>query len=76
MRTAPYRANGEAVITVPVTVPAIKMAFGALNVINGKYSGKINYDLDGKLDGPTFSSVRFASNGQLDLSGIASRPSN
>jgi LEA14-like dessication related protein len=67
---------GEAVIMVPVTVPAIKMAFGALNVINGKYSGKINYDLDGKLDGPTFSSVRFSSNGQLDLSGIASHPSN
>lgn len=67
---------GETVVTIPVTVPMFKMAIGALGVINGNYTGKIDYDLDGKLDGPTFSGVRFKSSGQLDLSGIASRPSN
>lgn len=64
---------GEAVVTIPVTVPAIRMAIGALQIINGKYRGKIDYDVEGKLDGPTFSSVRFNSSGQLDLSGIAAR---
>jgi LEA14-like dessication related protein len=64
---------GEELITIPVTVPAIRMAIGALQVINGKYTGKVNYDLQGKLDGPTFSSVRFTSEGQLDLSGLTAR---
>src|SRR5262245_10162178 len=41
---------GEELITIPVTVPAIRMAIGALQMINGKYSGKVNYDLQGKLD--------------------------
>jgi hypothetical protein len=49
------------------------MAIGAIKMINGKYTGKVNYDLAGKLDGPTFSSVRFTSEGQLDLSGLTAR---
>jgi LEA14-like dessication related protein len=64
---------GEEIITIPVTVPAIRMAIGAIKMINGKYTGKVNYDLAGKLDGPTFSSVRFTSEGQLDLSGLTAR---
>jgi len=64
---------GEELITIPVTVPAIRMAIGAIQVINGKYAGKVNYDLQGKLDGPTFSSVRFTSEGQLDLSALSGR---
>jgi len=64
---------GETVLTIPVTVPMIKMAMNAISMVNGKYSGKIDYDLAGKLGGPTFSSVRFASNGQLDLSALTAR---
>jgi hypothetical protein len=64
---------GESVVTIPVTVPAMRMAIGALQVINGKYRGTVNYDLEGKLDGSGFSSVRFTSDGQLDLSGLTAR---
>ena len=67
---------GETVVTIPVTVPFIKMAIGALGVVNGKYTGKVDYDLDGKLAGPLFNSVHFSSTGQLDLSGITASPSN
>ena len=54
----------------------MKMAIGALRIINGKYSGKIDYDLEGKLDGPAFGAARFTSEGQLDLSGLAARATN
>ena len=65
---------GESLVTLVVTAPAIRMAIGALRIINGQYRGKIDYDLQGKLDGPTFSTVRFNTKGQVDLTGIASRP--
>jgi hypothetical protein len=67
---------GEALVTIPVTAPVIRMAIGALTMMNGKYRGKVSYELDGKLDGPTFSSVRFASSGEIDLTGIAARATN
>jgi LEA14-like dessication related protein len=65
---------GESIVTIAVTAPAIRMAIGALRIINGQYRGKIDYALQGKLDGPAFSTVRFNSKGQVDLTGIASRP--
>jgi LEA14-like dessication related protein len=58
---------GESIVTIAVTAPAIRMAIGALRIINGQYRGKIDYDLQGKLNGPTFSTVRFTSKGQVDL---------
>jgi LEA14-like dessication related protein len=62
-------AYGEAIVTIPVTASAFQMAFGALRVINGRYRGKVDYSLQGKLDGPTFNSVHFDSKGTLDLTG-------
>jgi LEA14-like dessication related protein len=58
---------GETIVTIPVTASAFQMAFGALRVINGRYRGKVDYSLQGKLDGPTFNSVHFDSKGTLDL---------
>jgi LEA14-like dessication related protein len=62
-------AYGEAIVTIPVTASAFQMAFGALRVINGRYRGKVDYSLQGKLDGPAFNSVHFDSKGTLDLTG-------
>jgi len=59
---------GEAVIAVPVTASAMRMAHQALGMMGGaKKIEKITYSLTGKLNGPTFSSVRFESSGDLDL---------
>jgi len=58
---------GEAVISVPVTVSAFRMARQAIGLLNSDGSGKISYQLKGKLNGPAFNSVRFTSKGDLDL---------
>jgi LEA14-like dessication related protein len=62
---------GEAIVTIPVTAPAFRMAIGAIGVINGRYRGAIDYQLHGRLDGPGFDAVRFDSHGRVDLTGIA-----
>ena len=58
---------GETVISVPVTTSAMRMVRQALGMMGGKPIEKINYSLTGKLNGPTFSSVRFESTGDLQL---------
>ena len=59
---------GESVISVPVTTSAIRMVHQALGMMGGgKNIEKISYSLTGKLNGPTFSSVRFESTGDLEL---------
>jgi LEA14-like dessication related protein len=60
---------GEAVIEVPVTISAMNMARQALGALGGggKSLQKIDYVLNGKLHGSTFSSVKFKTAGSLDL---------
>jgi hypothetical protein len=64
---------GEAVIEVPVTISAMNMArqvMGAMGSMGGAgkpVPKKIDYLLNGKLHGSTFSSVRFKTSGSLDL---------
>ncbi len=61
---------GEAVIDVPVTVSAMNIARqvgGPMGGGGGKPLQKVDYELNGKLHGSTFSSVRFKSAGTLDL---------
>jgi LEA14-like dessication related protein len=58
---------GESVISVPVTTSAMRMVGQALGMMGGKKIEKISYSLTGKLNGPTFSSVRFEATGDLDL---------
>ena len=58
---------GESVISVPVTSSAMRMVHQALGMMGGKGTGKVSYALTGKLNGPTFSSVRFESKGDLEL---------
>jgi hypothetical protein len=57
---------GETVIDVPVSVSAFRMARGAANIF-GANADTIEYALKGKLAGPLFKSVRFASKGAVPL---------
>ena len=58
---------GEAVIEVPVTASAFRMARQALGVMSGGGIGKITYELTGKLHGSGFSTVRFQNKGDFEL---------
>jgi LEA14-like dessication related protein len=61
---------GESVISVPVTVSAMRMVRGALGMMGDKSPAtarKVSYSLTGKLHGSAFSSVRFESKGDIDL---------
>jgi LEA14-like dessication related protein len=58
---------GDAIISVPVTVSALRMARQAVDVIRRGGTGKITYEMKGKLNGPAFSSMRFRTEGELDL---------
>lgn len=58
---------GESVVGVPVTVSALRMAVGALGVLDGRPIDRINYTLDGRLNGPVFGSTRFRVQGELPV---------
>ena len=59
---------GEVILAVPMTVSALRIALGALEVIGGgRKIEKVNYRLEGKLDGVGWGSHKFQATGQLDL---------
>ena len=58
---------GEAVIGVPVTVSVLRVALNVFRMLDGKGVEQVHYKLTGKLDGPTFGSTRFESQGDLML---------
>lgn len=62
---------GEAVIGVPVTVSALRMARQMMGMMDGKPVDKIRYEMSGKLNGAAFSYVRFQSQGEFTLPGPA-----
>ena len=59
---------GEAVITVPVTASAFRMLGQAFALARSGGSGKITYEMRGKLNGSGFSSTHFRTQGEFDLS--------
>jgi LEA14-like dessication related protein len=63
---------GEAVIAVPVSISAFRMARQALDFKNN--TGKIAYEMNGKLSGSLFGTRRFSTSGDLDLSSPAATP--
>jgi LEA14-like dessication related protein len=64
---------GESIIAVPLTISTLRVILGALEFAGGTRSvDKVNYRLEGKLDGVGFGSHRFQATGQLALPG--SRP--
>lgn len=58
---------GESVISVPVTVSALRMVRQVMGMMDGKPVDTIRYDMRGKLQGAGFSAGRFQSEGDLSL---------
>jgi LEA14-like dessication related protein len=59
---------GESVISVPVTVSTLGAAVQALGfVFDGRPTDRVTYNLEGKLDGPTFGSTRFRAKGEFSM---------
>jgi LEA14-like dessication related protein len=58
---------GDVVISVPVTVSALRMARQAVDLMRGGGGGKLTYEMNGKLNGSTFNSMRFKTKGEFDL---------
>lgn len=58
---------GEAVIAVPVTVSAMRMARQMMGMLDGKPVDRISYEMTGKLHGSGFRTVRFSSQGEFTL---------
>jgi LEA14-like dessication related protein len=61
---------GETVIEVPVTASALGMLGQAIGMVQRRFNGPISYEMKGKLNGSTFSSVHFTSHGELDLASM------
>jgi LEA14-like dessication related protein len=66
---------GESVVEVPVTASAFRMLTGAVDMFESAGNGKITYEMRGKLNSSSFSSVHFKTQGEFDLSAAAS-PTN
>ena len=58
---------GEAVVSVPVTISAMRMIGQALGLMQGSGLEKIRYEMTGKLSGLGLGSERFAVQGEFDL---------
>lgn len=65
---------GEAIVAVPVTISAMRMARFGLGVLDGRPTDRIQYELSGKLSGPGMKSMRFRNAGELELPGAARAP--
>ena len=62
---------GEGVVAVPVSVSIVNVGRYAFSLFQGgKVPERINYHLEGKLNGPAFGAVRFQSQGELALPGL------
>jgi LEA14-like dessication related protein len=58
---------GEAVVEVPVSISALRMARHMLGMLDGKPIDKVQYAMSGKLQTGGFSAVRFGTEGVLEI---------
>jgi LEA14-like dessication related protein len=58
---------GEAVVAVPVTISALRMARQMLGMLDGKPVDRVQYAMSGKLQTAGFSAIRFGTEGVLDV---------
>jgi len=58
---------GETIVNVPVSISAFSIVREAIGIMTKEYSGKITYELTGKIAVPAFDSVRFKSKGEFKL---------
>ncbi len=66
-------AFGESLISVPVSVSAMRMARQFTGVLDGKPVDQISYKLTGKLGGGLLATRRFETQGEFALSGSSAR---
>lgn len=62
---------GEAVIGVPVEVSYLGIAGEAMGLLSGKSFDKVSYEMRGKLSSTTSGTLRFKSQGELNLADLA-----
>lgn len=67
---------GEAIVNVPVSVSVLRIARQAVGVMDKDFRGTLTYEMNGKLAGPAFNSVRFKSNGEFTLPAEIARDSD
>jgi LEA14-like dessication related protein len=65
---------GEAVIAVPVSISAFRMMRQAYDLATHGGTGKVAYEMKGKLSGSAFATKRFATRGELELPTSAGTP--
>jgi LEA14-like dessication related protein len=65
---------GETVVTVPVTVSALRMVRQVIGMLDGQPVDLVRYEMSGKLDGGLFNTHRFESKGEFTLPKPASAP--
>jgi LEA14-like dessication related protein len=58
---------GEAVITVPMTISALRMVRQAMDMMKGAGADKVEYEMRGKLSSGGLSATRFTSKGEFEL---------
>jgi len=58
---------GETIVSVPVSISVFNIVRQAMDVVTEEYRGKLEYDMTGRLAGPTFNSVHFNSKGEFTL---------
>jgi LEA14-like dessication related protein len=58
---------GEAVISIPVTVSALRMARQVVGMLDGQPVDQVRYEMSGKLNGGFFSTHRFESKGEFSM---------
>lgn len=57
----------EAIVEVPVSISLFRAARSAAQVFGPNATGKVQYELQGKLAGTAFKTVRFSSRGEMVL---------
>lgn len=58
---------GETIVSIPVSISMFNIARQAIGVVNNEYSGRLEYEMSGRLAGPALGSVRFNFNGTFTL---------
>jgi LEA14-like dessication related protein len=66
---------GETVIAVPVTISAFHMVRQAVGMMHDAGTGKITYEMKGKLSGSGFGGIRFTTKGDFNLPGATAASS-
>jgi len=63
-------AFGEALVSVPVAVSYLGIANQAMGLLSGKSFDKVTYEMRGKLSSTTSGTLRFKSQGELNLADL------